>query len=321
MSNKKDDSQYEKIDTAKIKTYSIKNRKSKVSSGFLAGEYKNGMSFSDFVSTLPEILVARDFRLLVDKTAEAVKNDRAVILMMGAHVIKCGLSPVIIDLMKNGIISAIAWNGACAIHDFELAYYGQTSEDVASALKDGSFGMVEETSGFINRTISDARVTEMGYGEALGRKICESDFPNKELSVVGNAYSLKIPLTVHVAIGTDIIHQHPNADGAAIGELSMRDFHIFAASLKNLGNGGVVLHFGSAVILPELFLKALSVARNLGYDVHKFTTANFDMIQHYRPGVNIVHRPTEGEGTGLRITGHHEIMLPLFAAALKEKIA
>ena len=244
---------------------------------------------------------------------------RAVILMMGAHVIKCGLNPVVIELIRKKVITGIAINGACLIHDFEVAYQGQTSEDVAKALEKGKFGMGKETADFINEAIRQGVSGGRGAGESLGRKIFNSRLPYGRLSLLGNAYKYKIPVTCHVAIGTDIIHQHPSFDGALTGEGSLRDFHILTEEISKL-EGGVVLNFGSAVILPEVFLKALNLARNLGFKVKNFTTANFDMNYHYRPSENIVRRPVLSSGRGYYIIGHHEIMLPLLAQAVIEEL-
>jgi len=239
--------------------------------------------------------------------------------MLGAHVIKCGLSPIIIDLMEKGIITTIATNGAGTIHDTELACCGKTSEDVEENLKNGTFGMASETADIINNTISEGKSGDLGFGELLGKRLSEKDIPYRNFSILSAGYRLRIPVTVHVAIGTEIVHQHPSADGEAIGKLSLKDFRIFANNLKNL-EGGVVFNIGSAVILPEVFLKALTVVKNLGYKVENFTAVNIDMIQHYRPKVNVVERPTAQGGKGIIITGHHEFMIPLLAAALKERL-
>ncbi|NOZ60850.1 MAG: hypothetical protein GXO74_04140 [Calditrichaeota bacterium] len=313
-------SRYREIDLSKIRTYSIKDRPSKVNAGALAKPYKTGMNIKEFISSLPEILVAADFKKLIEKIVTAHKDGKQIILMMGAHVIKCGLSPLIIQLMEKNIIKTLALNGAGMIHDTEMAFWGATSEDVETALADGSFGMVRETPHHIFAAAKNGIAKKLGFGEAAGKYILDSDADFKQISLLAEAYRLQIPVTVHVAIGTDIIHQHPQMDGAMIGALSFRDFKIFAHQVSLLDKGAVVLNIGSAVLLPEVFLKALTIARNLGHPAHGFVTANFDMIRHYRPQMNVVHRPTVTGGKGYSFTGHHEIMLPLLAAAILEEI-
>lgn len=308
-------SKYEEIRLEGIKTYPFSKRKNKVKIADFATVFDPGTEFKEFVDSLPHILVGEDFRMLVAKISEAAKKGKAVVAMMGAHVIKCGLGPVLIDLMNRGIISHIALNGGGSIHDFEIARWGQTSEDVALGLQDGSFGMAEETGKLLNQAICRGEKEGLGYGETLGRNLQQAPHADKSLLAAG--YRLHIPVTVHVALGTDIVHQHPSASGSAIGETSYRDFRIFAHTISRIGEGGVVLNLGSAVILPEVFLKALTVARNLGYEVERFTTANFDMIQHYRQQVNVLLRPTQSGGQAFGLTGHHEIMIPLLAAAVK----
>jgi len=317
------------IDLNKVTTYPLSQRKNKVSIADFATPPKGNDVFSDFLDSLPNILAAQDFKKLVEHIVSAYQRRKPVVAMMGGHVIKCGLSPVIISLMEKGIINAIALNGAGSIHDFEIALIGETSEDVAENIQNGTFGMSEETGRLMNEAIKEAAEKGCGMGEGLGRKLLELNPPLRRSRALGLAYleySLlaasirhEIPLTVHVAIGTDIIHQHPAADGAAIGQASFTDFRIFASVVSELGDGGVLLNLGSAVVLPEVFLKALTVARNLGHNVVNFTTANFDMIQHYRPRENIVKRPTNMGGQGYAFTGHHEIMIPLLAnAVIKE---
>lgn len=313
-------SRYEEIDLSQIKTYSIRNRKSKVRVGDFAKAFDPNSSFYTFLESLPHILFGDSFREFVDRIAQAINSGRPVIVMMGGHVIKCGLSPILIDLMDRGAISAVAMNGAGSIHDLEIAYWGETSEEVAENLIDGSFGMASETAEIINNTISEAKKVGLGFGEALGRRIAEDSPQYKGFSILARGYQLGIPVTVHVAIGTDITHQHPSADGASIGELSLRDFKIFARLISRIGGGGVVMNWGSAVILPEVFLKALTVARNLGYKTKDFYTANFDMINHYRPRVNVLQRPMIEGGKGYQFIGYHEIMIPLLAGAVKTKI-
>ncbi len=277
------------IDLRRVKTYPLGERPSKVSATALARVWRQGGAFRDFLATLPDILGAQDFRGVVAAMVGARRAGKPVILGLGAHVIKVGLSPVVIDLMERGIVSAIAMNGAGPIHDFELAYAGFTSEEVEPMLRTGEFGMVEET----------------------GRILLA-------LSLCAAAVRLHLPVTVHVAVGTDVIHMHPSCDGAAIGETSHLDFRLFTAAVAELGGGGVYLNVGSAVLLPEVFMKAVAVARNLGHAVTDFTTVNMDFLQHYRPTQNVVHRPVAGAGQGYALTGHHEILFPLLAAAVIE---
>ena len=301
------------IDLSKVKTTSLSERGSKVALSGFATPAHSGASFGHFLASLPDILIGADFRQFARQLARAIQNKKTIAIGIGGHVIKCGLSPVLIDLMKRGYISAIAMNGATAIHDIEIAMHGQTSEDVAQGLRDGSFGMARDTGDFINHTINASSTG--GYGSALGKKITDTDLPHRNHSILANAHELDIPTTVHVAIGTDITHQQPGANGEAIGRASFEDFRTFCSVVSTL-EGGAYLNIGSAVILPELFLKALTVARNLGHTVDHFITANFDMIQHYRPRVNVVQRPTMQGGTGYAFTGHHELMIPLLAHAL-----
>jgi len=235
-------------------------------------------------------------------------------------VIKCGLQPVLKSLINAGIISAVAMNGAGPIHDYEISLIGETSEDVGKVLHEGQFGMAEETGRDLNRALREGVTRGIGYGEAIGRYIIANENPYRELSLLATCVDAGIPVTVHAAIGTDIIHQHPEADGAVIGAASFTDFRLFAAVVADLGDGGVFINIGSAVLLPEVFLKALSIVQNLGHRVDRFTTANFDMHQHYRPLQNVVKRPTAGQGKGYTITGHHEIMLPLFAAGVLDRL-
>ncbi|HAD81464.1 MAG: hypothetical protein A2509_06905 [Candidatus Edwardsbacteria bacterium RIFOXYD12_FULL_50_11] len=309
---------YPEADLTKVKRYSIAKRKSKVGKGNLAGVPDPARPLKDFIKGLPDVLRARDLREIAAAVNTARRKKRPVLLMMGAHPVKCGLNPVIIDLMKRGFITGLATNGAGAIHDFELACWGRTSEDVQIGLEDGSFGMARETADLINGAVIQGDAQDLGFGETLGLMLNEGRFPFINHSLLAEGYRLKIPVTVHVALGTDIIHQHPSADGAAIGSASHRDFRILAEEVSKL-SGGVVINLGSSVILPEVFLKALTVARNLGHPAKNFTTANFDMIQHYRPNLNVVRRPISCGGQGYSITGHHEIMLPLLAAMIKNQ--
>ena len=278
-----------------------------------------GGTFKEFSNSLPDILAARDLRELSRTIAAAAKTGKAVIVMFGGHVIKTGLSPLLIEWIENGTITALVTNGAGTIHDVEIALFGRTSEDVAEGLADGSFGMSRDTADFINLTISHSDNRELGYGEALGAQICEDKAEYSDLSVLAAAYRAEVPICVHVAIGTDIVHQHPTADGEAIGRASMRDFRILAREVGKLSEGGVVLNIGSAVVMPEVFLKALTVARNLGYPAHGFTAANFDMNVHYRPVQNVLNRPTLTGGTKYNFIGHHEIMIPLLFALVREE--
>jgi len=309
-----------KIDITKIKTYSVKKRPSKVKSGDFAKTCKKGAKFIDFYDSLPNILAASELKVLVDAIVRARKNSKPVIFMFGAHVIKCGLSPLIIDLIGKDIITAIALNGAGVVHDSEIAMVGFTSEDVAKALEDGSFGMARETAEFVNSAVKDAAKRNIGMGKAIGEAINKSGFKYKDLSILAAAQRKEISATIHVAIGADIVHQHPSCDGASLGKASLEDFHIFISEAAKLGNGGVVVNIGSAVVLPEVFLKAFNVARNLGNNVKNFTAANFDMLHQYRPYQNVVKRPTMSGGKGISITGHHEIMIPLLYQAIIEKI-
>jgi hypothetical protein len=278
-------------------------------------------SFSAFLKSLPDVLVARDFLRVVDAVASATKNERAVVVMLGGHIVKTGLAPLLIDLMNRGVITHLAMNGSAAIHDYEIARFGATSEDVARGLVDGTFGMAEETGRGMNEAFIMGMQSGWGMGEALARALEETSLSNPELSVLLSAHRLGIPCTVHAALGAEIIHQHPATNGAAIGDTSHRDFRRLAASLPALHDGGVVLNLGSAVIMPEVFLKALTIARNLNDGKPTaFTTCDLDMQRHYRPRVNVVQRPTQGSGKGYEITGHHEIMVPLLVWGVVEAI-
>lgn len=309
-----------RLDFSRIRTYPLRARASKVRLDDLALPWSKGKSLCEFLDRLPRILAVNDFRALVSDVVTAQRKGKPVLLCMGAHPIKCGLNPILVDLLRRGVVSALAGNGATAIHDFELAYVGQTSEDVQSGLDDGSFGMAEETGRFLNRAIARGLKRGWGAGRAVGEAICAGDFPNKNLSVFAAAARRKIPATLHIAIGTDIIHQHPAMNGAVLGEASYRDFQTFASVVAALGDGGVVINLGSAVVMPEVFLKALTIARNLGHSVENFTTATFDMNRQYRPTENIVRRPTHKSGRGFYLIGHHELMFPLFAAAVLESL-
>jgi len=311
---------YEPIDLTKVKTIPLASRSNKVKLGDFAKVGEKGLSLAAFLDNLPSQLGANDFRAVVDAIVNAHQRAKPVIWAMGAHVIKCGLSLLVIELMKRGIINAVALNGAGAIHDVEIALIGETSEDVAQGLVDGSFGMVEETGRLINEAIAEGASSEMGMGAILGRKLVETRAPYLDYSILANAFQLGTPVTVHVAIGTDIVHMHPTAQGGPIGITTFRDFRLLAAVVADLGGGGVYLNVGSAVLLPEVFLKALTVARNLGHDVSDFTTVNLDMQQHYRPLQNVVGRPAALRGKGYAITGQHELMIPLLVQAIIERL-
>jgi len=307
------------IDLKKIKTYSAKKRKTKVNLGKFAKISSGKISFKQFYNSLPDFLAAKSLREIVKAIKAARKNNKPVIFGMGAHVIKVGLSPLIIDLMKNKIATCLALNGAGAIHDFEIATLGRTSEDVGEGLKTGLFGMVKETLADMNEAIAelqDESAEPRGLGALLGKKLAKMKAPYRSQSLMYNAFELNLPLTVHVAIGTDTIHMSPKVDPKALGESTFIDFQTLAYEVSQL-EGGVYLNIGSAVILPEVFLKALTIARNLGNKVKNFTTVNMDMLQHYRPYQNILSRPG---GKPYSLIGHHEIMVPLLYQALMESL-
>jgi len=306
------------IDPSKIRTYSLKDRESKVRINDFSRPHKKGTGFRDFFASLPDILASKHLKDVVAAVVQARKDGRPVMLGMGAHSIKVGLNPVIIDLMERGIITSLSMNGAGIIHDFELAFVGQTSEDVDKEILSGAFGMAEETGSMLNQAIRSAAKDE-GIGAAVGRMVQEGDFPYKDKSLLAAGRRLDVPVTVHVAIGTDIIHMHPSFDGKATGEAAHRDFLTFCSLVSEL-EGGVYINLGSAVLLPEIFLKAVTLVRNIGHPLRHFTTVNMDFVQHYRPNTNVVRRPTQDGGRGFALTGHHEIMLPLLAAAIIEHL-
>ncbi|MDP1853333.1 MAG: deoxyhypusine synthase family protein [Candidatus Omnitrophota bacterium] len=309
------------IDLTKVKTYSLKKRKSKVGLQNFAAIGKKNAYFRKFYDGLPDILAARNFKQVVDSIISARKKKKAVIFMMGAHVIKCGLSPIVIDLIKKKIITSVALNGAGIIHDFELSYSGSTSEDVACGLENGSFGMSKETAEFLNMALTEGSLNGWGAGEAVARRIANKNLNLKHNSILYNCFKAGIPVTVHIAVGADIIHQHPLADGASIGRASLLDFRTLAEEVTKLDNGGVIVNVGSAVMLPEVFLKALNLARNLGHRVTNFTAVAFDMIHQYRVHQNVVCRPSLGpRAKGYYIVGHHELMIPLLYQAILEKL-
>ena len=305
------------INLEKIKTVPLQGRPSKVNVRDFGKPYKKGKSFKEFLDTLPTILAARDIKEVAQRVIKAYQNKRPIIFGMGAHVIKVGLNPLIIDLMQKGIISCIAMNGAGIIHDVEIALSGKTSEDVLSSLQRSEFGMATEAANVINNAVETGVNNNWGMGESTGKKLLELSAPYNEMSLLAMASKNGTPVTVHVSIGTDTIHMHPNFDGAATGKLSHNDFIKFSSLVSQL-EGGVFFNVGSAVILPEIFLKALSLASNLGFKVKNLTTVNMDFIRHYRPSVNVVERPTTSGGKGYHLIGHHEIMLPLLSAAILE---
>jgi hypothetical protein len=305
---------YEEFDLTGVRTYPLASRKSKARVEDFARAGQPGMSLAAFVDGLPNILAAADFRAVVDAVVHASRG-HGIVWGLGAHVIKTGLGPIIVDLMRRGFVSAIATNGAAVIHDFEVALAGATSEDVDEALGPGTFGMAEETGRLLNGAINEGVAAGLGLGQAVGRFLLDRQPPFAESSVVAAAAQLGIPITVHVAIGTDIIHMHPAASGQAIGEGSLRDFRYFASCVARLAHG-VYLNCGSAVVLPEVFLKAVALARNRGLALEGLTTVNLDFVRGYRPTTNVVMRPTAGTGRGYSLIGHHELMIPLLAAAV-----
>jgi hypothetical protein len=307
------------LDLSKLQLTALQQRPSKVSADALAIPTRAGGSFDDFWKGLPDILAARELRSLVEDVVNAHRNGKVIAIGIGGHVIKTGLAPIIIDLMKSGIVNAVGGNGSICIHDVELALVGKTSEDVDEALRDGSFGMAGETADFILSAIA-REGAKVGLGRALGDALVRRGNANVEVSVLAQGALLEVPVTVHVAIGTDIVHMHPQADGAALGAATLLDFRRFSDVIAGVTDGGVYINFGSSVIMPETFLKALSVARNLGYR-GRFVTADFDFIRHHRPRTNVVTRPHQGGGRGYMFTGHHELMIPLFVAGIRNVLS
>ncbi|MHB8839859.1 MAG: GSU2086 family protein [Gemmatimonadaceae bacterium] len=309
-------------DLSKVRTVPVAGRPNKVSASEFAAPPGDDRSFSAFVRSLPDVLKAADFRRVVDAVVQAHRHRRAVILMLGGHVVKTGIGPLLVDLMRRGVVTDVAMNGSAAIHDYEIARFGATSEDVAAGLRDGTFGMADETGRGLNDAFTKGMAEGWGMGESVARAIAaESTLAHPELSVILQAHRLGVGVTVHAALGAEIIHQHPAANGAAIGDTSHRDFRRLAASIERLHDGGVVLNCGSAVIMPEVFLKALTVARNLNAGQPTgFVTCDLDMQRHYRPHVNVVQRPTLAGGAGYELTGHHELMLPMLTWAIVDAL-
>lgn len=307
-----------RLDLRGVRTYALASRASKVAVADFARPHRPGASMVDWLDSLPGILAGRTLRALVTDVQRARVRRKPILWGIGAHVIKTGLSPILIDLMERGLITGLAMNGAGIVHDFEIAVAGKTSEEVADTLGAGAFGMARETGEEINRAIARGVARGLGIGGAVGSYLMRRQPPHVELSLLAAAWRLGLPATVHVAIGTDIVHMHPACDPAAVGRGSHLDFRAFAAQVARLGGGGVYLNVGSAVVLPEVFLKAVTLARNLKHKLDDFATANLDFIQSYRPNVNVVERPTRGVGRGYRLTGHHELLVPLLAAALVE---
>ena len=310
---------YEEFDLSGVKTYPLRSRQSKVSLAQFATPYKKGAGVQGLVTSLPGLLAAQDFKAVVTALITARNAGKAIVWGLGAHVLKTGLSPILVDLMERGFVSAIATNGAGIIHDFEIALSGGTSEDVEATLGPGTFGMAEETGTQLNRAINAGVAAGLGFGQSVGKYLDGAKPPFAQISVTAAAWRLQIPVTVHVAVGTDIIHMHPQASGAAIGEASLRDFKYFVTTVSKLEQG-VYLNCGSAVVLPEVFLKAVAIARNEGRSLEGMTTVNLDFLRHYRPLTNVVTRPTMGSGKGYALTGHHELLIPLLAATLVEAV-
>jgi hypothetical protein len=304
-----------------LRTYPLRKRHSKVRVTDFGRPWRRGDSFGRFYASLPDILGVKTLRAVAKAVATAHRRSKPVIVGIGAHVVKVGLNPILVDLMKQGIVTAVAMNGAGIIHDFELALMGHTSEEVDAEIDEGRFGMAEETGRMLNEAIIRGAQDREGLGEAVGHYVnhYRGKFPNRETSILATGAALGVPVTVHVALGTDIIHMHPSADGAAIGATSMLDFRRLAAVVAGM-EGGVYINMGSAVILPEVFLKTVSLGRNLGHPLSNFTTVNMDFLSHYRPMTNVVRRPTQKGGKGYCLIGHHEIMVPLLAAAIVEEL-
>jgi hypothetical protein len=312
---------YAPIDLSQVQTYSIRTRSHKVNVQDHFGKPVScGRSGVELLDALPNLLAADSLRAVADRIVAAREKDCPVVFAMGGHVIKCGLQPALKSLIEAGVITAVAMNGSAAIHDFEVSLVGATSEEVGDVLHSGNFGFSDETGGGMNRALRWGMARNLGFGQAIGEWMIEKNHPFAEYSLLACCVEHGLPVTVHVALGADIIHQHPSMDGAVTGEMSFRDFRLLTSVVSDLCDGGVWLNVGSAVIMPEVFLKALSIARNLGHHADNFTTVNFDMNQHYRPMLNVVKRPTSGGGTGYSVVGHHEINIPLLAAVILDRI-
>jgi deoxyhypusine synthase len=307
------------LDLNRITFTSLNQKRHKVGQRFFSTPWRTSGKLTDFLDSLPGILAGKDFKEVVERMAKAIRQKRIILLGMGAHPIKVGLNPILIDLMEKGVLKGVAMNGACLVHDVEIAMVGHTSEEVDEELHKGTFGMVKETHETINLAIQEGVRKGWGVAQSIGRKILSENFPHKHLSLLAAGQKLGIPITAHIAIGTDINHMSPSADGSAIGKGSLQDFRTFASLVSRLEKG-VFINLGSAVILPEVFLKALALARNLGHPLSNLTTVNMDFIHQYRPSVNVVRRPTLKGGKGYTLIGHHELMVPLLAAAVIEKI-
>lgn len=307
------------LDNSGLQTYSINDRKRKVDIKDFTTPWHKGNTFIQFLNTLPHILAGNDLRAIISAIARAAQKNCQICFAMGGHIIKTGMSPILIDLMTKKVLTLIAMNGSGIIHDIEIAMEGKTSEDVSQTLGNGSFGMAKETSFYLNKAIQTSQEKEIGLGQAVGELILLENFKYRSLSLLASAVDLNISVTVHVALGTDIIHMHPGFDAAACGKASHHDFKLFASHIASLEKG-VFINAGSAIIMPEVFLKAVTMVRNLGHPLDAFTTVNLDFIRHYRPMANIVNRPVSGKGKGYSLSGHHEILIPLIAAGVVERL-
>ena len=315
-------SRYRAADLSSVRPLPFAARRNKVSVAQFGEVLDPPPAIEPLIAALPDVLAAATFRSVVDRWVEAVRRERAAVVMCGGHVVKTGCSPFLVDAVARGWITHLAFNGATAIHDFEIACFGETSEDVAQNLADGSFGLADETARWMAGAVAEGADEELGLGEALGRWLLEREppAPHAEASLLAQAYAREVPLTVHVAIGAEITHQHPAFDGAALGAASHRDFRILAGSLADLHEGGIVLNLGSAVILPEVFVKALNVARHLAPPLRNFTAVNLDMARHYRPEMNVIGRPILEGGEGHQLIGHHELLIPLLYYVLRARL-
>jgi hypothetical protein len=310
-------SRHDRFDPKRIRPVPVKDVGHKVRIEAFARPARSGASVADFLDSLPDLLAARDLNRVIEQTASAVRTKDPVLFLFGAHVVKCGLAPVVIDLVRRGVVCGLATNGAAAIHDYEIARFGSTSEDVPSNLPKGLFGMSKETAEGLNRIVREGAESDLGFGEALGRAIVEGEAPHRDRSLFGAAYDAGVPITVHVALGTDIVHMHASASGEAIGKATMIDFLTFVSCVEKLTDRSVVLHAGSAVILPEVFLKAVAMLRSAKKPPAAFLAVNLDMNRGYRPTENVLRRPA---GEGIQITGHHEILIPLLAAGILSRL-